>query len=92
MPLIAKLLERHVSKHLRICLENNNIYDLFQSACRPNHSTETAVVKIFGDISLSQRRDVVLYLLDLSSAFDTLYHGILIQRLAEIGIRDNALE
>ena len=35
---------------------------------------------------------MVLCLLDLSLAFDTLYHGILIQRLAEIGIRDNALE
>ena len=94
MPFIAKLLERHVSKHLRIFLENNNINDLFQSAYRPNHSTETAVVKIFSDIcqSLSQRRDVVLCLLDLSSAFDTLHHGILIQRLAEIGIRDKALE
>ena len=85
----------HVSKHLRIFLENNYINDLFQSAYSPNHSTETVVVKIFSDtcLSLSQRRDVVLWcLLDLSSAFDTLHHGILIQRLAEIGIRDNALE
>ena len=31
-------------------------------------------------------------LLDFSSTFDTLHFGILIQRLAEIGIRDNALK
>ena len=35
---------------------------------------------------------MVLCLLDISSAFDTLHHGILIQRLAEIGIGDKALE
>ena len=71
MPFIAKLLERHVSKHLRIFLENNNINDLFQSAYSPNHSTETAVVKIFSDIclSLSQRRDVVLCLLRHSTHY-----------------------
>ena len=51
-------------------------------------------VKIFSDIclSLSRSRDVVLCLLDLRSAFDTLQHEILTQRLADIGVRDKALE
>ena len=68
--------------------------DPFQSAYRPYHSTETATVKIFSDIclSLSRSRDVVLCLLDLRSAVDTLQHEILIQRLADIGVRDKALE
>ena len=68
--------------------------DPFQSAYRPYHSTETATVKIFSDIclSLSRSRDVRLCLLDLRSAFDTLQHDILIQRLADIGVRDKALE
>ena len=35
---------------------------------------------------MSQKRDVVLCLLDLSSVFGTLHHGILIKRLPEIGI------
>ena len=41
---------------------------------------------------MSRSCDVVLCLLDLRSAFDTLQHEILIQRLADIGVRDKALE
>ena len=43
-------------------------------------------------LSLSRSHEVVLCLLDLSSAFHTLQHDILIQRLADIGVRDKALE
>ena len=90
---ITKLMETHVARYLRGFLEDNGMHDPFQSANRPYHSTETATVKIFSDIclSLSRSRDV-LCLLDLRSAFDTLQHDILIQRLADIGVRDKALE
>ena len=95
MPIIAKLKETRVSRHLRGFLEDNGINDPFQSAYRPYHNTETATVRIFSDIclSLSRSRDVVLCLLDLRSAFDTLLQDdILIQRLADIGVRDKALD
>ena len=83
-----------VAATLRRYLENNNIDDMFQSAYRPNHGCETATVKIFNDISLAvanKKKVVVLCLLDLSAAFDTLDHTILMQRLSDIGIKDNAL-
>ena len=72
MPIIAKLRTTHVSRYLRGFLEDNSMNDPFQSAYRPYYSTETATVK-----SLSRRRDVVLCLLELRSAFDTLQHDIL---------------
>ena len=56
MPIIAKLMETHVSRHLRGLLEDNGMNDPFQSAYRPYHSTETATVKIFSDICLSLSR------------------------------------
>ena len=87
-------METHVSRHLRGLLEDNGMNDPFQSTYRQYHSAETADVNIFSDIclSLSQSRDVGLCLLDLSSAFDTLQHDIVIQRLADIGVRDKALK
>ena len=55
-----------------------------QSAYRKFHSTETALLRIYNDLLLaSDRRQVTaLVLLDLSSAFDTIDHQILLDRLA----------
>ena len=54
---------------LRRYLNDNGINDIFQSAYRPNHSTETALVKLSNDIELSlgTGKKVVLCLLDLSA-------------------------
>jgi len=54
-----------------------------QSAYRAHHSTETAVLKVIGDILLSLDSDnlALLSLLDLSAAFDTVDHDTLLRRL-----------
>ena len=54
-----------------------------QSAYRAGYSTETALIRVQNDVlrSLDKRKDVILILLDLSSAFDTIDHDILLHRL-----------
>ena len=66
---------------------------MFQSSYRPNDSTEAALVKTFNNnsLSLGTGKNVVLCLLDLSADFDTLKHSVLIDRLSEIGLHDQAL-
>ena len=56
-----------------------------QSAYTPNHSTETAVVKVVNDIhlALDSGQCVFLVLLDLSAAFDTIDHEVYLSRLKE---------
>ena len=55
----------------------------FQSAYREFHSTETALLRIYNDLLLSINKQEVsaLVLLDLSAAFDTIDHQILLDRL-----------
>ena len=54
-----------------------------QSAYRAMHSTETALLKVVSDIrrSLDSNKGVVLLMLDLSAAFDTVDYDILLRRL-----------
>ena len=91
---VSKVLERYVANAVREHVDNNGYNDAFQSAYRPRHSTETALVRIHNDMmqSMDCRRGVLLVLLDLSAAFDTLDHGILLKRLHDIGVRHTALE
>ena len=82
------MLARHVVMPLRRYLGDHGINYMFQSAYRSNHSTATVLVKIFNDISLAlgTGKQVVLCLLDLTAAFDTLKHSVFIDRLRKIGL------
>ena len=53
------------------------------SAYRKHHSTETTLLRVTNGIlwTIDRRQDVVLVLLDLSAAFDTIDHAILVERL-----------
>ena len=65
-----------------------------QSAYRAGHSTETALLRIKNDIdaALDRKSMVILVMLDLSSAFDTIEHEVLLTRLEHtFGITDKAL-
>ena len=58
---------------------------MFQSAYKRFHSTETALIRVQNDLLRSPR---ILVLLDLSAAFDTIDHDILL--LHDLGVRDSA--
>ena len=68
---------------------------LSQSAYRPGHSTEKALLKVVNDqfLSLNKGNISVLALLDFSSAFDTIDHTILVHHLhTDFGFTDTVLQ
>ena len=72
-----------------------DLYNTCQSAYRPGHSTETALLKVVNDLFLSLNKGniSVLALLDFSSAFDTIDHTILVHRLhTDFGFTDTVLQ
>ena len=88
LPFLSKTLERTVYRQITDFLSENNLYDLNQSGFKSGHSTETALLSVTE--SLRSARAVglssALLLLDLSAAFDTVNHQILLSTLSELGI------
>ena len=80
---MSKLLERCAYEQLTSYLTDNGLLPELQSAYTKNRSTETAVLKVLSDAyaAADDRKVTLLSFLDLSAAFDTVDHGILMQRL-----------
>ena len=75
-------------------LQENDLEERFQSAYKSFHSTEAAPVKVHNDIvpAIDNQQHVILVLLDLPAAFDTIDHQILLPRLSGcFGIKGKAL-
>jgi hypothetical protein len=92
---LSKLLERATLSQLTNHMDEHNLFCPVQSAYRSKHSTETALLKIQSDIltTLDSGKGVILVLLDLSAAFDTIDHDILVSRLhSRIGVEGPALQ
>ena len=65
----------------------NNLSDPFQSANKAHHGTETALLRVNNDIltALDNGEITALILLDLSAAFDTEGHSIVLERIRSCG-------
>ena len=81
---ISKLTEKIVKKRLLDHFISNSLLNLFQSAYTKFYSTETTLVSLHDHLSnaIFMQQISCLCLLDLSAAFDTLDHSILLHRLS----------
>ena len=94
LPFISKITEKAVINQVRNHMDANCPLPICQSAYRPRHSTETALIKIQSDIldNMEHQKVTILVLIDLSAAFDTVDCDIQCDVLSSIfGTNDTVL-
>ena len=91
---LSKLTEKVVQNRLTSHLSANSLFNSHQSAYTRHHSTETVLLSVHDFLirAISNQKLTCLCLLDLSAAFDTIDHSILLERLYSwFGIQDMVL-
>ena len=92
---LSKLTEKAVAQQAVSHVITHGLLPVLQSAYRPLHSTETALLRVHNDILLNMNKQQVtlLVFLDLSAAFDTNDHSVLLRPLeTKLGFTGTALE
>lgn len=92
LPLFSKILEKIMYKRLSSYLELNKFLTDKQYGFRENHSTYMALIELIDKISdeLDNKKISLGIFIDLSKAFDTINHEILLNKLKFYGIRGTA--
>lgn len=93
LPFLSKILEKVVSAQLLSNLNDNNMFEKFQSGFRTCHGSETALLRFCNDLvmSLDSGKCAILILLDLGAAFDTVDHCNSFKS-SQVGIQGTALK
>lgn len=91
---VSKVVEKVVDARLSEHITKHRLLPVHQSAYRPHHSTETAVICVMNDMinTIDKGHVGAIMLLDMSAAFDTVDHSIMLDVLRRrFGIHDEAL-
>ena len=91
LPVISKIIERHVFNSFYDYLNSNHLLTEHQSGFRPKHSCETALHNIIDNwlCNIDAGKLTGVLFIDLSKAFDTVNHDVLLKKLLSFGICQN---
>ena len=94
LSILSKVYERVVFDQVYDYFDSNNLFYKSQYGFRKGHSTEHALLELYDKIlqNVDKQRDPFAIFLDLSKAFDTIDHNILISKLRHYGIEGVALD
>ena len=94
LPIISKISERHVNKHLMAYLNKYRLIHESLSGFRQKHSCQTALVKLIDQwmICIDKGDIIGATFIDFRKALDLVDHKILIQKLSTYKLRNSSLQ
>ena len=93
LPIISKVVERSAHVQFTEYLDSNGKIAQFPSGNRKIHSTETGLLYFTDEIlkNMDMKQVSVVVLLDMSKAFDSIRHDLMLSKLRKAGAGDSAI-
>ena len=83
---VSKIIERIVHRRINTHMDQNGLHSHTQFGYKKNHGTETLLVHFIDSlmVAVDKGLGVVVVLIDLSAAFDTVNHDVLLRILVGV--------
>ena len=93
LPILSKVCERIALNQFVPYLESNQRLSSTQSGNKKFHSTETSLIHTTDVVleAIDKKKTTAVVLLDMSKAFDSIHHNILLDKLRDVGVSIPAL-
>ena len=93
LSVVSKVMERVIFKYVYNHLHDNFILSTYQSGFLPGRSTVTQLIEVYHSFckSIDRNKEVRVIFLDISKAFDRVWHKGLLHKLQKCGITGNIL-
>ena len=93
LSVVSKVMERVIFKYVYNHLHDNFILSTYQSGFLPGRSTVTQLIEVYHSFckSIDRNKEVRVIFLDISKAFDRVWHKGLLYKLQKCGISGNIL-
>ena len=93
LPILSKVCERSAHSQFVDFLDSNDIISCGQSGNRKHFSTETAMLYYTNELlkNMDGKKISIIVLLDMSKAFDSIRHDLLLLKRHKAGLSDGAL-